>query len=123
MFHLSHAHFTNCHSIQKRNMDFYDWIHHSWSGHYFRCDYCLQRRTFGLQGLTPPMSDVILLVVLKCQFELINKYHYCIQNPLFHNITCWETCGLPKIHIIFRIMKNQLLVGAAMDKMEGRPII
>ena len=27
----------------------------------------------------------ILLVVLKCQFELINENHYCIQSTLFHN--------------------------------------
>ena len=47
----------------------------------------------------------ILLVVLKWQFELINKYHYCIQNPILHNHTCWETSVLPWYRFIFKSIK------------------
>ena len=49
----------------------------------------------------------ILLVVLKRQFELINKYHYCIQNTFFHNNACWETFILPRIRVIFKSIKKQ----------------
>ena len=43
-------------------------------------------------------------------------------NPFFHNNTCWETCILPRICIIFKSIKNKLFVDNAMGKMEGRPI-
>ena len=81
-----------------------------------------QIQVYIFYGLTSPTLDVILLVVLKRQFELINKYHYYIPNPFFHNNTCWETCVLPRICIIFKSIKNKLFVGNAMGKMEGRPI-
>ena len=56
-------------------------------------------------------SELILLAALKRQFELINKYHYCIRNTFFHNNGCWEPCILAKICVIFKSFKDQLLVG------------
>ena len=50
---------------------------------------------------------VYLLAALKCQFELINKYLYCIRNTFFHNNGCWDPCILAKIRVIFKSIKNQ----------------
>ena len=82
----------------------------------------LQIQVYIFYDLTSPTSDVILLVVWKRQFELINKYHYYIPNPFFPNNTCWETCVLPRTCIISKSIKNKLFMGNFMGKMEGRPI-
>ena len=52
------------------------------------------------------LSGVYFACSFKTPIQLINKYHYCIQNTFFHNNACWETCILPKIRIILEVSKS-----------------
>ena len=53
--------------------------------------YSKRNRRRLLQNLSPGCTQIsiywtfILVLVLKRQYELINKYHYCIQSTYFHN--------------------------------------
>ena len=106
MFHFSHAHFTNCHSIQKEIWNFMTGFVIHGSGVALDVIIVNLLDVYQVIQLTDATASVATVyeesIRHLCKYilihvtaftgpmtlELINKFHYCVQNTLFYNNAC-----------------------------------